>query len=127
MGLHEVSCDLKGLTHSLNLKDDKIIHNAIHLANEYCENWGIPIAQTRRRRIMPGQSAIDSGPTAQEEMNRVIVEIVNRLKTEIEDRSVRLQGLSDRFLFLLNLNSVVTEDEQEREIKNGMFRLCKLL
>ena len=115
MGFHEASCDLRGLIHILNLKNDEIIHNAIDLANEYCENWGIPIARTRRRRIMPGESARDSGLTAQEEMNRVMVEIVNRLKTEIEDRSVRLQRLSDRFSFLLNLNSVVIEDEQERE------------
>ena len=65
--------------------------------------------------MMPGESARDSGLTAQQEMNRVMVEIVNRLKTEMEDRSVRLQDIRDRFSFLLNLNSVVIEGEQERE------------
>ena len=114
MGFHEASCDLKGLIQILNLKNDEIIHNVIHTANEYCEKWGIPIARTRRR-MMPGESARDSGLTAQQEMNRVMVEIVNRLKTEMEDRSVRLQDIRDRFSFLLNLNSVVIEGEQERE------------
>lgn len=64
---------------------------------------------------MSGELARDSGLTAQQEMNRVMVEIVNRLKTEIEDRSVRLQDLTDRFSFLLNLNSVKIVDEKERE------------
>ena len=115
MGFHEAFCDLRGLINILNLKNEKIIHNAIDLANKYCKNWGIPTARTRRRKRMPGESARDSGLTAQEEINRVMVEIVNRLKTEIEDRSVRLQGLSDLFSFLLNLNSIVIEDEQDRE------------
>ena len=99
----------------MNLKNEEIIHNAIDLANKYCTFFGIPIARTRRRKRIPGESARDSGLTAQEEMNRVMVEIVNRLKTEFEDRSVRLQGLSDLFSFLLNFNSIVIEDEQERE------------
>lgn len=46
--------------------------------------------------MMAGESARDSGLTAQQEMNRVMVEIMNRLKTEIEDR----------FAFLLDLHSV---------------------
>ena len=44
-----------------------------------------------------------------------MIEMLNRLKTELEDRSVRLQDLNDRFSILLNLNSVVIEDKQERE------------
>ena len=48
-------------------------------------------------------------------MNRVMVDIANRLKTDMEDRSVRLQDLRGRFSCLLNLNSVVIEGEQERE------------
>lgn len=117
MGFHEASCDLKGLVQILSLKNDEIIHNAIHSADEYCEKWGIAIARTRRRRMMAGESARDSGLTAQQEMNRVMVEIMNRLKTEIEDRTVRLQELRDRFAFLLNLHSVAVAiaDEKERE------------
>ena len=92
--------------------------------HEYCEKWGIAIARTTRR-MMAGESARDSGLTAQQEMNRVMVEIMNRLKTEIEDRTVRLQELRDRFAFLLNLHSVAVAiaDEKEREITEGMFGL----
>ena len=39
----------------------------------------------------------------------------NRLKTEIEDRSIRLQDLTDRFSFILSLSSIEIEHEQERE------------
>ena len=46
---------------------------------------------------MPGEIARDSGLTAQQEINAVMVEIANRLSTEIEDRTICLQDLTDRF------------------------------
>ena len=64
---------------------------------------------------MPRVTARDSGLTTQQEIYAVIVEIVNRLKTEIEDCSIRLQDLTDRFLFILSFNSIDIEHEQERE------------
>ena len=64
---------------------------------------------------MPGELAGDSDLTAQQEINRVMVEIINRLKTELQDRSVRLLDLTDRFSFLLNLSSFDIVDEQGRE------------
>ena len=59
------------------------MYNVVHSANEYCEKWDISIARARRKRIMPGEIARDSGLTAQQEINAVMVESVNRLKTEI--------------------------------------------
>ena len=44
-----------------------------------------------------------------------MVEIVKRLKTEIEDRSIHLQDLTNRFSFILSLSSIDIEHEQERE------------
>ena len=44
-----------------------------------------------------------------------MVEIVNRLKTKIVDRSIRLQDLTDRFSFIISLSSIDIEHEQERE------------
>ena len=58
----------------------EIIEHVIRSANEYCEKWEIPIARSRRRKGMPGELARDSGLTAQQDMNRVMVEIINRLK-----------------------------------------------
>ena len=55
---------------------------------------------------MPGEIARDSGLTAQQEINAVMVEIVNRLKTEIEDRSIGLKDLTEQFLFILSLSSI---------------------
>ena len=94
MGFSEAFCDLKSLIQILNLINEEIMHNAVH---EYCEKWDIPIAQPRRKRMLPGEIARDSGLTAQQEINAVMVEIVNRLNTEIVDRSIRLQDLTDRF------------------------------
>lgn len=46
-----------------------------------------------------------------------MVGIVNWLKTEIEEYSACILELKDRFLFLLNLNSVLIEDEER--LKKG--------
>ena len=70
---------------------------------------------TKKKKIIPREIAHDSGLTAQQEINLVMVEIVNRTKTEVEDCSIRLQDLTDRFLFILNLSSIYIEHEQEKE------------
>ena len=97
------------------MKSEEIIHNAVHSANEYCEKWDIPIARPRRKRMMPGEITRDGGLTAQQEINAVLIEIVNRLKTEIEDNSIRLRDLIDRFSFILSLSSIDIKHEQESE------------
>jgi len=108
MGFHEAFCDLKSLIQILNLRSEEIMRNAVQQASEYCEKWDIPIARRKRKRMLPGQ-------TPQQEINVVMVEVVNRLKTEIEDRSIRLKDLTDRFSFILNLNVIDIEHETERE------------
>ena len=60
MGFNEAFCSLKSLVQILNLINEQIMHNAVHSANEYCEKWDIPIARPRRKRIMPGEIALDS-------------------------------------------------------------------
>ena len=65
--------------------------------------------------ICEGETARDGGLTAQQEINAVMVEAVNRLKTEIEDRSICLQDLTDRFSFILHLSSIDVKYEQERK------------
>ena len=97
------------------MRNEEIMHNAVHSANEYCKKWDIPIARPRRERMMPGEIARDSGLTAQQKINTVMIEIVNRLKTEIEDCSICLQDLTDQFLFILRLSSIDIEHEQERK------------
>ena len=115
MGFNEAFCDRKNLIQILNLRSIEIIHNAVHSANKYCEKWYIPIARPRKKRTISGEIARDSGLTAQQEINVVMLETVNRLKTEIEDGSIRLQDLTDRSLFILSLSSIDIEHEQERE------------
>ena len=58
MGFNKAFCDLS-LIQILNLRNEEIMHNAVHSANEYCEKWDIPIARPRRKRIMPGEIARD--------------------------------------------------------------------
>ena len=126
MGFHQASNDLRGLAEILNLKAEDMINNAIISANEYCDKWEIPIARTRRRNMMAGETTRDVGLTAQQEMGRVMHEIMNRLKMEMNDRSVRLEDLKNRFSFLLNLNSVKIDDEiEKRQLKSDCDEFAK--
>ena len=95
MRFNEEFCDLKSLIQILNLRSEEIMHNAVVQQKEYCEKWDIPIARPRRTKVMPGEIAQESRLTAQQQINAVRVEIVNRLKIEIEDHSIRLQDLTD--------------------------------
>ena len=70
---------------------------------------------TKKKRMIPGEIARDSGLIAQQEINAVMVEIVHRLKTKIVHLSIRLQNLIDRFSFMLSLSSIDIEHEQDRE------------
>ena len=47
--------------------------------------------------MMPGETVRDNGLTAQQKINPVMVEIVNRLQTEIEGCSICLQTLQINF------------------------------
>ena len=66
---------------------------------------------TKKKKMMPREIAQDSGLTAQQEINAVMVEIVNKLKTEIEDSSICLQDFKDQFSVILSLSLVDIEHE----------------
>lgn len=53
----------------LNLENNKITQNVILSANEYCKKLGIP-----------------NGVTAKQEVNKLMLKIMNQLKTEMENQ-----------------------------------------
>ena len=73
--------------------------------------------------MMLGETARDIEFTAQQEINAVMVEAVNRFKTEIEYSPAR----SHRLTFIYS-DSIGIEHEQEREkIRKDCLGFCKLL
>ena len=41
------------------------MHDAVHSANEYCENGTYKLHDQEEKKIMPGETAQESGLTAQ--------------------------------------------------------------
>ena len=50
MWFHEAFCDLKSLVEILNLKSKKIMHDAVHLANEYCKKMRHTNCTTKKKK-----------------------------------------------------------------------------
>ena len=107
---------LAGLVNLLSSKADETIENAIDEASAYCDANAIPISKrVRRKKKMPGEEAEDSGLAAKAESRRMMVEIIDRLKCEINDRSGRLQNIHTRFAFLINLHDNKLENQSQKD------------
>lgn len=60
---------------------------------------------------MPGETAPDVGLTAEEEINRILKDVIDILQQEMKTRFQRLQDLDKRFGFLLDTqNLIITGD-----------------
>nr|XP_039265699.1 uncharacterized protein LOC120341282 [Styela clava] len=121
--LIQASDDLDGLSRIIDLKSEDIIKNAVRSASEYCEEWNVPLTRVRRRKMMPGESVKDCGLSAIEEMQRIMNEIANRLKTVLSERSGRVSRLADKFSFLLKLDSI---DGENIEHLKTLKRQCEI-
>nr|XP_039261934.1 zinc finger MYM-type protein 1-like [Styela clava] len=126
--LIQASDDLDGLNRIIDLKSEDIIKNADRSASEYCEEWNVPLTRVRQRKMMPGESVKDCGLSAIEEMQRIMNEIANRLKTELSERSGRVSRLADKFSFLLKLDSIDVENIEhlktlKRQCERTILRL----
>ena len=109
----QASDDLHGLNKIIDLKSEAIIENAIKSASEYCEKWNIPLARIRRRKMISEESVKDDNLSAIEEMKTIMIEIANRLKTELSEGSDRVRRLSDKFSFLANLDSINVKNMED--------------
>ena len=88
------------------------MENAATCARALCDNLNISVVRrVRRKRRMDGEETIDVGLSADDEIRRDMIEVVDRLKVEMNDRFEKINFISCKFCFLLlPVLVVVTND-----------------
>ena len=72
--------------------------------------------------MMPGELARDAGLSAEEEIVRVIKNVIDRFKQEVKTRFTRLRDLNSKFGFLLNISNFLNG---ENAYLNVFRQKCK--
>ena len=119
MNFHDASLDLESLEEELINCRETLCHDSVHNAKSNCTKWGINIdKRIRRRRVMPGEVARDAGLSAEEEITRVLIGILDRLRQEITTHFTRLKDLDAKFGFLLDVQNLFAPDRVENIHQN---------
>ncbi len=77
--------------------------------------WNISTeCRLRRKKRMPGEQASDTSMTLHMEIDKVMKLAIDRLVSELTDRSRQLQDLNARFGILLDIKKLIMEDIDEQ-------------
>ena len=98
--------DLNGLRSIFESKSEELRSTALAKGIKKCKEWDIEmVCRIRRKKKMPGENAADAGLTSSQEINRVMMETVNRIIVEMDDRFKQLNYLDGTFGFLLDMKN----------------------
>ena len=76
------------------------MENAVTCARALCGNLNIPVVRrVRRKRRMDDEETIDVGHSADDEIRRDMIEVVDRLKVEMNDRFEKINLIRIRLPF----------------------------
>lgn len=100
-------------------------------AKSLCEEWNVEIERrVRRRKRMPGELAQDAGLSAEEEIVRIMKSVHDRIQQEIKSRFTRLQELNDKFGFLLDVETLLIDNDHSQLLRNclnlGVFYITDI-
>ncbi|XP_066944543.1 uncharacterized protein [Macrobrachium rosenbergii] len=107
-----------------NKNREAICNESLSVALELCENCDVMVElRTRIKKRMPGETATGVGLSAKQETVRLIKGTIDRLHTEMKQRSTRLEDLDNKFGFLLDVgqtlkkgkSSGLLDDERMKE------------
>ena len=84
LGLDQSVVAVQSLQSFLLNEREKMVENAVICARDMCDNFNIPaVRRVRRKRRMDGEETIDVGLSADDEIRRDMIEIV---EVEMNDR-----------------------------------------
>ena len=72
------------------------------------------VCRIRRKKKMPGENAANAGLTSSEEINCVMMETVNRIIVEMDDRFKQLNYLDQTFGFLLDMKNRLHNSSEQK-------------
>ena len=101
LGLDQAVITIRALYHFLDENREPLLNDSLNEATLLCEEMEIPMVRhVRRKRRMDGEEARDVGLSLQGEIRREIIEVIDRLKNEIDKRFLQLNIVNKRFGFL---------------------------
>lgn len=91
-----------------NENREAICNESLSAALELCENYDVMVElRTIIKKRMPGETATDVGLNAKQEIMRLMKDTIDRLLTEMKQRSTRLEDLDNKFGFLLDAEQIL--------------------
>lgn len=109
---------LRSLKLFLVQERSNIVKRAIAYATTICEEMGISIekrGRIRKKKLMPGETAEDSGLTLKQEIERAMLECIDRFHVEINTRSKSMEQILSIFQVILSENLI---SSSEKELQN---------
>ncbi|XP_066953190.1 zinc finger MYM-type protein 1-like [Macrobrachium rosenbergii] len=108
INFHNAAKDLKALEMYFNENREAIYNESLSAVLELCENYNVMVAlRTRIKKRMPGETAADVVLSAKQEIMRLMKSTIDRLRTEMKQRSTRPEDIDSKFGFLLDVEQIL--------------------
>ena len=110
LNFKDAASDIEMFENYLKEFRDHLCQNAIEYSEDRCMEWGIEVERrVRRRRIMPGERAGDSGLSAEDEVSRVLKMILDCFQQELTTRFKRLNDLNKKFWVVARCENIANK------------------
>ncbi|XP_066969996.1 uncharacterized protein [Macrobrachium rosenbergii] len=123
INFHNAAKDLKALEMYFNENREAICNESLSAALELCKNFDV-MAELRNRikKRMPGETAADVGLIAKQEIMRLMKGTIDRLHTEMKQRTARLEDLDNKFGFLLDVEQILKKGKSSGLLDDKRMR-----
>ncbi|CAM1308417.1 Uncharacterised protein r2_g1833 [Pycnogonum litorale] len=119
MNFKEAATDIESLEQEFVTLRDGLSQAAVKKAKAKCSIWGIEVdRRIRLRKRMPGELARDAGLSSEEEIVRVMKNVFDRLQHEMSTRFSRLKDLNNKFGFLLDVKTLLSDTDEDAMRRN---------
>ena len=101
IGLDSCAMKMKAASKYFEQERNNLVEKAQTTAVQFCQDNEISTERrVRRRTKMPGEEARDVGLSLLQEIHREQLEVIDRLHSEMEQRSLQLKQINTQFGFL---------------------------
>lgn len=105
-----------------------LCEKVIEDAEKICKEWGVSTTKRlRKKRMMPGESTSDTPLDDRQEMRRSLLEVLDKLSSEISNRFNNLSDLEKRFGFLCKFEEYVKDGTTYKEKLPKLREQCNML
>lgn len=117
----ETATKIEALRLYIEEKRDHIVKEAIDIATKKSEDYDIPTEKRlRRKKRMVGEMASEAGLTLKEELQKDMLECLDRFRVELQTRSKSLQDVASLFE-IVQTNALLLANTEELKLATSKF------